>query len=116
MADHSHGSNSRPACFRLFKLEHHLLRIRSLEISVMIPTKVVITNRDDILGSVILALATRSAGKQIAVGMTKEYLKEKGFFVLQFRYHYQIERFTKFIGEYVPLHMQSLITISPFSN
>jgi hypothetical protein len=82
----------------------------------MIPTKVVITNRDDILGSVILALATRSGGKQIAVGMTKEYLKEKGFFVLQFRYHYQIERFTKFIGEYVPLHMQSLITISPFSN
>ncbi len=49
------------------------------------------------------------------MGMTKEYLKEKGFFVLQFRYHYQIERFTKFIGEYVPLHMQSLITISPFS-
>jgi hypothetical protein len=82
----------------------------------MIPTKVVITNRDDILGSVILALATRSAGEQIAVGMTKEYLKETGFFVLQFRYHYQIERFTKFIGEYVPLHMQSLITISPFSN
>src|SRR5580704_7151394 len=26
MADHSHGSNSRPACFRLFKLGHHLLR------------------------------------------------------------------------------------------
>jgi hypothetical protein len=25
MVDHSHGSNSRPACFRLFKLGHHLL-------------------------------------------------------------------------------------------
>jgi hypothetical protein len=23
MVDHSHGSNSRPACFRLFKLGHH---------------------------------------------------------------------------------------------
>jgi len=25
MVDHSHGSNSRPACFRLFKLGYHLL-------------------------------------------------------------------------------------------
>src|SRR6202035_5075760 len=26
MVDRSHGSNSRSACFRLFKLGHHLLR------------------------------------------------------------------------------------------
>jgi len=83
---------------------------------VMIPTKVVITNRDDILGSVILALATRSAGQQIAGGMTKQYLNEKGCFLLQFRHQDQIDRFRKFIGEYVPVHMQGLITISHDSN
>ena len=82
----------------------------------MIPIKVVITNRDDILGSVILALATRSAGQQIAGGMTKEYLKMKGFFVLQFRYQSQIDRFTKFVGDYVPVEMQALIAISPDSH
>ena len=78
-------------------------------------TKVAITNRDDILGSVILALATRSAGQQIASGMTKQYLKEKGFFLLQFRYQEQIERFTNFISKYVPLDMQDFIVITPDS-
>jgi hypothetical protein len=82
----------------------------------MIPTKVVISNRDDILGSVILALATRSAGQQIAGGMTKGYLKENGFFVLRFANQDQVDRFRELVRDYVPIQMQDVITISPTSN
>lgn len=82
----------------------------------MISTKVIILNKDDILGSVILALATRSAGQQIASGMTKDYLKLNGYFILKFRYRYQIDRFRGLIKEYIPKHMQSQIDIKPNSN
>jgi hypothetical protein len=82
----------------------------------MIPTKVTISNRDDILGSVLLALATRCAGQQIAGGMTKGYLKENGFFVLNFANQNQIDQFTNFVRDYVPAHMQDVITINPDSN
>ncbi len=83
--------------------------------SEMISTKVIILNKDDILGSVILALATRSSGQQIASGMTKDYLKLNGFFILNFRYKYQIDRFRGLVKEYVPKHMQSQIEIKPNS-
>ena len=82
----------------------------------MIPTKVTISNKDDILGSVILALGTRAAGQQIAKGMTKDYLKSNGYFILEFRYQYQIKRFKELVEEYVSAEMQSQIEIKSISS
>jgi hypothetical protein len=79
----------------------------------MAPTKVIVSNRDDILGSVLLALATRCAGQQIAGGMTQEYMRKNGFWMLKFAGQDQVAKVTKFVRDYVPAHMQDLITITP---
>jgi hypothetical protein len=84
--------------------------------SSMIPTKVIITNRDDVLGSVILALATRCAGQQIAGGHTKEALATNGFFRLNFNNQQQVDKFAAYLQKYVPESMQTLLRLEPNSN
>lgn len=79
----------------------------------MAPTKVSITNRDDVLGSVILALATRCAGQQIAGGHTKEALALNGFFRLNFHNQQQVEKFTGYVKKYVAETLQSSVQIEP---
>lgn len=82
----------------------------------MAPTKVLIANKDNILGSVILALATRCAGQQIASGNTVDFLAANGFFRLRFSNQQQAEKLARLVKEYVPESMQRHIQIVPDSN
>jgi hypothetical protein len=82
----------------------------------MYPTKIFISNKDDILGSILLALATRCAGQQIAGGQTKEALATNGFFRLNFSNEQQVEKFERYIKQYIPESMQGVIRLEPISS
>ncbi len=74
-------------------------------------TKVTISNRDEILGAIVRALAVQVAGFQIVGGMNKKYLQENGYYLFQFSAP-QLSRFQNLVEEYVPEKLTSLILIA----
>lgn len=73
-------------------------------------TKVTFSNRDEILGAIIRALAVQVAGFQVVGGMNKNYLNENGYYLFQFS-DAQLSRFNNLIKEYVPERFHNTIQI-----
>jgi hypothetical protein len=78
--------------------------------------KVTISDRDEILGAVVNALAAQVAGFQVIGRMNKLFLKNNGFYRFNFANSLQVDRFTTFIENYVPAHLQNRLTIIDDSN
>jgi hypothetical protein len=77
----------------------------------MIIAKVSISNRDEILGAIVRALAVQAAGFQTVGGMNKLYLQEHGYY--KFKFHAdQFEKFKSLVNGYVPDRLLQQIQIS----
>jgi len=74
--------------------------------------KVTFSNRDEILGAVVRALAVQAAGFQVVSGMNAEYLRQNGSYRFEFSQD-QLERFQIFVRDYVPDKLRQLIEITP---
>jgi hypothetical protein len=78
--------------------------------------KVTFSKPDEVLASVIRALAAKSAGNQIVSGMTDAYLRKNGCYIFEFINSTQVSRFKKFLVEYIPDRFQGLLKLTEASN
>jgi hypothetical protein len=77
----------------------------------MIIAKVTVSNRDEILGAILRALAVQSAGFQTVGGMNKQYLQDHGYY--RFRFHTdQFDRFKALVKSYIPDRFQQTVEIT----
>ena len=81
----------------------------------MIIAKVTVSNRDEILGAIVRALAFQAAGFQTVGGMNKQYLQEHGYYKFKFHTN-QFDKFKSLVKEYVPERFQQIIQIGEDSN
>jgi hypothetical protein len=81
-----------------------------------IPIKVVFSNRDEILGAIIRALAVQVAGFQMGRGMDGLYLRQNGYYRFEFANQTQVDRFTESVTAYLQDRWRNTIQIMPDSN
>jgi hypothetical protein len=78
--------------------------------------KVTFSDRDEILGAVIRALAVQAAGFQVVGGMNSAYLATNGFYRFKFSNPGQTARFIALVRNYVPTTLQAKLSIEELPN
>lgn len=73
--------------------------------------KVTFSDRDEILGALVRALAVQAGGFQMASGMNGDYLKKNGFYRFPFS-KTQTDRFRTLIKNYLSPQFQDLLQIT----
>jgi len=73
--------------------------------------KVMISDRDEILGAIVRALAVQAGGFHMVGGMNSNYLRRNGFYRFPLS-HDQSDKFRSLIKNYVPDRLQNLLQIA----
>lgn len=82
----------------------------------MIKVKITFSQRDEILGAIVRALAVQCAGFQVVGGLKKNYLTKHGFYPMKFKYERQLHNFSGLLDDYLPDQLKTGVKIETDSN
>jgi hypothetical protein len=77
----------------------------------MIKIKVTFSQRDEIVGAIVRALAVQCAGFQVVGGLKDNYLTKHGYYPMTFSNEGQLHNFSGLLDDYLPERFKSGIKI-----